>query len=129
MAEGKWRPLVELPGSGKDVFASLGFCLVLLERTGFVLRFAKFHSVCGDHIKRCVVSLFHRRVLFHTGGAKQGRIELERDTWLVESFVKPSEIQRISGAQMKHKVQVRAHYESKSSNCMCWGVLCDSVSV
>ncbi|CDJ39095.1 adenylyl cyclase associated protein, putative [Eimeria tenella] len=40
-------------------------------------------------------------------GSSEGRIVLERDTWLVENFKNPKEIQTLKDGQMKHKVQVR----------------------
>ncbi|CDJ66433.1 adenylyl cyclase associated protein, putative [Eimeria necatrix] len=41
-------------------------------------------------------------------GSSEGRIVLERDTWLVENFKNPKEIQTLKDGQMKHKVQASA---------------------
>ncbi|CDI80445.1 adenylyl cyclase associated protein, putative [Eimeria acervulina] len=41
------------------------------------------------------------------GGGNGARIVLERDTWLVEKFENPPEVQKLSEGQMKQKVQVR----------------------
>ncbi|KAL8452748.1 hypothetical protein Emed_001312 [Eimeria media] len=43
----------------------------------------------------------------NNGRAKPARIVLERDTWLVENFVNPGDVQKLPEAQMKHKIQVR----------------------
>lgn len=45
-----------------------------------------------------------------------GRIVLERDTWLVENFKNPKEIQTLKDGQMKHKVQA-SHGTLRISAC------------